>query len=94
MRARTVPAAIALAGTVLLGGAAQALADDNDGMGNVGGTSSAGGEFGNTSHGSSDPGQGMSPGKGSSGFGQGMSPGQGSSGFGQVGSIFDRTDAR
>ncbi|MER6565034.1 hypothetical protein ABT288_02205 [Streptomyces sp. NPDC001093] len=81
MRARTVPAAIALAGTVLLGGAAQALADDNDGMGNVGGTSSAGGEFGNTSHGSSDPGQGMSPGKGSSGFGQ-------------VGSIFDRTDAR
>jgi hypothetical protein len=42
MRAPAVLAAIALAGTVLFGGAAQALADDHDdvptnGVGNVGG---------------------------------------------------------
>ncbi|MEV5874089.1 hypothetical protein AB0L75_07645 [Streptomyces sp. NPDC052101] len=51
MRARTVVATIALAGTVLLGGAAQALADDNDDMslGNVMGNS--GGAFGKHSQG-------------------------------------------
>ncbi|KUN07765.1 hypothetical protein AQI95_10255 [Streptomyces yokosukanensis] len=87
MRARTVLAAVALAGTVLLGGAAQALADDNDDMGSpmsnqmsnpMGGGSmgspmgNAGGDFGSTSHAKSD-------------FGPDAS------GFGQVGSIFDRT---
>ncbi|MQY38175.1 hypothetical protein SRB17_61840 [Streptomyces sp. RB17] len=81
MRAPAVLAALALAGTVLLGGAAQALADDNDdvGMGSVMG--GAGGDFGSTSVAKPDSGQDAS------GFGQG----QGASGFGKVGSIFDRT---
>jgi hypothetical protein len=54
MRAPAVLAAIALAGTVLLGGAAQALADDHDDVptndvGNVNG-----GQFGPASHSKSD----------------------------------------
>ncbi|WP_369390184.1 hypothetical protein AB5J72_22980 [Streptomyces sp. CG1] len=88
MRARTVVAAIALAGTVLLGGAAQALAGDDDGMGNLMGSSqgagvmgnsqgggvmgNSGGDFGSTSHGKTELGPGSS------------------SGFGKTGSIFDR----
>lgn len=60
MRARTVLAAVAFAGTVLLGGAGHALADDNDdmGMGNFGA------EFGSspqaTPDGHSAPGGGQS----------------------------------
>ncbi|MGV4984359.1 hypothetical protein ACVB8X_03770 [Streptomyces sp. NRAIS4] len=75
MRAPTALAAVALAGAVLLGGAAQALAGGNDdtGMGSSAAGNSGGG-FGNTSHDKShfdfDP-------KGA--------------GFGQVGGIFDRS---
>ncbi|MFF4506537.1 hypothetical protein [Streptomyces sp. NPDC001401] len=57
MRAPTVLAAIALAGTVLFGGAAQAIADNNDDVptsdvGNVMGNDS--GDFGPASHGKAD----------------------------------------
>ncbi|OLZ71430.1 hypothetical protein AV521_10800 [Streptomyces sp. IMTB 2501] len=77
MRTRTVLAAIALAGTVLLGGAAQALADDNDGMGDLMGNSgsampNSGGDFGSNSH--------AKPAFGTD-----------ASGFGQMGSIFKGT---
>ncbi|MGW2648580.1 hypothetical protein ACWC2T_27525 [Streptomyces sp. NPDC001393] len=82
MRAPAVLAAIALAGTVLLGGAAQALADDNDDMGMGSVMGNAQGAFGNSSHAS--PGAGQD----SSGFGKD------SSGFGKVGGIFDRADSR
>ncbi|EST28059.1 hypothetical protein [Streptomyces roseochromogenus] len=86
MRTRTVLAAIALTGTVLLGGAAQALADNNDGMGDLmgsggnvmgntgnamGNMGNSGGDFGSASHGKSD-------------FGPKTS------GFGHVGGIFDK----
>ncbi|MGJ5754952.1 hypothetical protein FB563_3159 [Streptomyces puniciscabiei] len=81
MRAPAVLAAIALAGTVLLGGAAQALADDNDDMGMGSVMGNAGGDFGSTSLAKPDSG------KDASGLGQG----QGASGFGKAGSIFDRT---
>ncbi|MER6073586.1 hypothetical protein ACFYZB_07430 [Streptomyces sp. NPDC001852] len=64
MRAPAVLAAIALAGTVLLGGAAQALADDNDDMGMGSVMGNAQGDFGNSSHAS--PGSGQD----SSGFGK------------------------
>ncbi|MEU8027155.1 hypothetical protein [Streptomyces sp. NPDC049099] len=54
MRVRAALGAIALAGTVLLGGAAQAMADDNDDMGNVGV------ESGSSAPATSDADQGMS----------------------------------
>ncbi|QOV36040.1 hypothetical protein IM697_39410 [Streptomyces ferrugineus] len=57
MRAPTVLAAVALAGTVLLGGAGQALADDDE-------MSNFGSGFGNSSPATPEFGQGMS------GFGQ------------------------
>lgn len=79
MRARTVLAAIAFAGTVLLGGATQALADDNDDVTNFGV------DFGNSSPAASEPGQGTSGlGQDASGFGQDAS------GFEQDGSAFDQ----
>ncbi|GHI06734.1 hypothetical protein AQI88_30250 [Streptomyces cellostaticus] len=53
MRAPTVLAAIALAGTVLLGGAGQALADGHDD------TSNSGFDFGSMSPSTSDFGKGM-----------------------------------
>ena len=58
MRVPAVLATVALAGTVLLGGAAQALADDSDDMSN------AGADFGNSSQAKPELGQDMS------GFGQ------------------------
>ncbi|MBT2416743.1 hypothetical protein J7F01_09485 [Streptomyces sp. ISL-22] len=65
MRAPTVLAAIALAGTVLLGGAGQALAYDNDDM------SSAGVDFGSNSQGGSDAEESKSEfDQDASGFGQ------------------------
>ncbi|MGW3202663.1 hypothetical protein [Streptomyces sp. NPDC001135] len=54
MRVRAALGAVALAGTVLLGGAAQALADDNDDMGN------AAVESGSSAPAMSDVGQGAS----------------------------------
>lgn len=91
MRAPTVLAAIALAGTVLFGGAGQALADEDD-------MSSAGADFGNSSPAMPDFGQGTSGAEpGGSGFGQ-SAPGsdqgasgsdQDESGFGQDESGFD-----
>jgi hypothetical protein len=84
MRAPTVLAAVALAGTVLLGGAGQALADEDD-MGNAGsgfGTSSpAGPQFGQDTFGS-----------GQDTFGSGQEAsgsGQDASGFDQGESDFD-----
>lgn len=79
MRTRTVLAAIAVAGTVLLGGAGQALADEHDETGGFGdgtGTSSpAAPDFGQSN----------------SGFDQDASGfGQDSSGFDQSGSVFDQ----
>lgn len=83
MRARTVLAAVALAGTVLLGGGGLAFADDNDDMSNFGA------DFGSGSPGASEIGQGGSP--SASEFGHGGSGlGQSGSALGQGGSIFDR----
>ncbi|MEU5532668.1 hypothetical protein [Streptomyces sp. NPDC020362] len=84
MRARTVLAAVAFAGTVLLGGAGQVLADDNDDMG------SAGADFGSVSQPTSDFGQ---PASGVVGQG-GSEFGPGASGLGQGGSVFDRNFVR
>jgi hypothetical protein len=82
MRVRAAIGTLALAGTVLLGGAAQALADDNDDMGNVGG------DVGSNSPAMSDAGQGASDDD------QGASDDdKGATGFGQVGAIFDRSPA-
>ncbi|MFF7167040.1 hypothetical protein ACFZBP_37630 [Streptomyces sp. NPDC008086] len=78
MRTRTVLAAIAFAGTLLLGGAGQALADEHDETGGFGveaGTSSPAAP----SFGQSDSGDDQ----GASGFGEDAS------GFGQSGSVFD-----
>ncbi|MGC9535460.1 hypothetical protein [Streptomyces sp. UG1] len=88
MRAPTVLAAVALAGTVLLGGAGQALADDDD-------MSNFGSGFGNSS-----PASPATPefGQDTSGFGQDATGATGSdeeasgfdqeaSGFGQGGSM-------
>ncbi|GHE00057.1 hypothetical protein [Streptomyces alanosinicus] len=89
MRARTVVAAIALAGTVLLGGAAQALADDNDDMGSPMGSNPM-----SSNPMSSSP---MGSLKGNAGGDFGSSShgksdfGPDTSGFGQAGGIFDRT---
>ncbi|GAA3596339.1 hypothetical protein [Streptomyces osmaniensis] len=77
MRARAVLAAVALAGTVLFGGAGQALADDDD-MG------SAGADFGSTAPAAPEFDQGA--------FGSGQDAtgmGQEASGFGEGGSDFD-----
>lgn len=90
MRAPTVLAAIAFAGTVLLGGAGQALADDNDN------TSNFGDEFGSSAPANPDLGQ-SAPGfdQDASGFGQDASGfGQDASGFGQAGSAFDQATGR
>ncbi|MCF1595507.1 hypothetical protein [Streptomyces muensis] len=79
MRTRTALAAIAVAGTVLLGGAGQALADEHDETGGFG-----------VGTGTSSP---AAPGldQGDSGFDQDDSGfGQDSSGFGQGGSVFDQ----
>lgn len=81
MRAPTVLAAIAFAGTVLLGGAGQALADDNDNSG-------FGVDFGSSSPAAPDAGQSTS------GFGQDESADQEESGLGQIGSVFDRVIGR
>ncbi|KMS76889.1 hypothetical protein ACM01_03385 [Streptomyces viridochromogenes] len=77
-------AAVALAGSVLLGGPGQAFADENDDASN------SGMEFGNSAPADSDFGQGTSEaGQGASGFDQGASGfDQGASGFGQGGSGF------
>ncbi|MFE7270563.1 hypothetical protein [Streptomyces sp. NPDC057623] len=85
MRAPAVLAAIALAGSVLLGGAGQALADENDNGSNTGF------ELGTSAPSDSDFGQGSSDdGQGASGFDQGASDfGQDASGFGQSGPAFD-----
>ncbi|MER5548797.1 hypothetical protein ACWDBD_05070 [Streptomyces sp. NPDC001118] len=90
MRARTVVAGIALAGTVLLGGAAQALADDNDDMGSPVGNSQGSGVMGNN-HGGLMGNSGGDFGKGSHGK---TDLGPDASGFGKTGSIFDRSDAK
>ncbi|MEU8757361.1 hypothetical protein AB0C88_43465 [Streptomyces chartreusis] len=84
MRARAVLAAVALAGTVLFGGAGQALADDDD-MG------SAGAGFGSTAPAAPEFDQGaFGSGQDASGMGQEASgPGQDASGFGEGGSDFD-----
>ncbi|MGW1362174.1 hypothetical protein ACWCQP_32765 [Streptomyces chartreusis] len=83
MRARAVLAAVALAGTVLFGGAGQALADDD--MGN------AGADFGSTAPAAPEFDQGaFGSGPDASGTGQGVSgSGQDESGFGEGGSDFD-----
>lgn len=82
MRAPTLLAAVALAGTVLLGGAGQALAD-NDDMGsagmNFGASAQAEPKFGQDAAGSDQEDSGA----GQAGFGQDAS------GFGQGGSVFD-----
>lgn len=79
MRTRTVLAAVAFAGTVLLGGAGQALADEHDETGGIGV------EAGPNSPATPDFGQS------DSGFGQDESGfGQDASGFGQDGSVFDQ----
>lgn len=83
MRARTVLATIAFAGTVLLGGAAQAIADDNDDMSNFGA------DFGSSSPAAPAVGQGTSDSdQDASGFDQDAS------GFGQGGSVFDQAVGR
>lgn len=84
MRARAVLAAVALAGTVLFGGAGQALADDDD-MGN------AGAGFGSTAPAAPEFDQGaFGSGPDASGTGQDASGmGQDASGFGEGGSDFD-----
>ncbi|MGW4758980.1 hypothetical protein [Streptomyces chartreusis] len=84
MRARAVLAAVALAGTVLFGGAGQALADDDE-MG------STGADFGSTAPAAPEFDQGaFGSGPDASGTGQGVSgSGQGESGFGEGGSDFD-----
>ncbi|MFJ4368835.1 hypothetical protein ACIP4S_32510 [Streptomyces chartreusis] len=84
MRARAVLAAVALAGTVLFGGAGQALADDDD-MG------SAGAGFGSTAPAAPEFDQGaFGSGQDASGMGQEASgSGQDTSGFGEGGSDFD-----
>ena len=84
MRARAVLAAVALAGTVLFGGAGQALADDDD-MG------SAGAGFGSTAPAAPEFDQGaFGSGQDASGMGQEASgSGQDASGFGEGGSDFD-----
>ncbi|MFJ7073545.1 hypothetical protein [Streptomyces sp. NPDC098781] len=77
MRAPTVLAAVALAGTVLFVGAGQALADEDE-MGN------AGTEFGTSSPAAPTFDQGaFGSGQGASGFGEA------GSGFGDAGSGFD-----
>ncbi|MEU9662964.1 hypothetical protein [Streptomyces chartreusis] len=84
MRARVVLAAVALAGTVLFGGAGQALADDDD-MG------SAGADFGSTAPAAPEFDQGaFGSGQDATGMGQEASgSGQDASGFGEGGSDFD-----
>ncbi|MFD5855485.1 hypothetical protein [Streptomyces chartreusis] len=84
MRARAVLAAVALAGTVLFGGAGQALADDDD-MG------SAGAGFGSTAPAAPEFDQGaFGSGQEASGMGQeAPASGQDASGFGESGSDFD-----
>ncbi|MFD5841067.1 hypothetical protein [Streptomyces chartreusis] len=91
MRARAVLAAVALAGTVLFGGAGQALADDDD-MGSAGAgfgsTAPAAPEFDQGAFGSDQGAFGS--GQDASGMGQDASgPGQDASGFGEGGSDFD-----
>ncbi len=82
MRAPAVLAAIALAGSVLLGGPGQAFADENDDASN------SGFEFGNSAPADSEFGQGTSD-AGQGGFDQGASGfDQGASGFGQEESGF------
>ncbi|KUO05202.1 hypothetical protein [Streptomyces caeruleatus] len=76
MRTRTALAALAFAGTVLLGGAGQALADEHDETGGFGV------EAGTSSPAAPDFGQSNSD-QDESGFGQDAS------GFGQSGSVFD-----
>ncbi|RSN92722.1 hypothetical protein DMH26_25180 [Streptomyces sp. WAC 05379] len=77
-------AAVALAGTFLFGGAAQALADDDD-MGGVGA------DFGSTAPAAPEFDQGaFSSGQDATGMGQESSgSGQDASGFGEGGSGFD-----
>lgn len=83
MRARAVLAAVALAGTVLFGGAGQALADDEMG--------STGADFGSTAPAAPEFDQGaFGTGQGASGTGQDASGmGQDEAGFGEGGSDFD-----
>ncbi|MGI5405266.1 hypothetical protein ACQEV9_00590 [Streptomyces chartreusis] len=83
MRARAVLAAVALAGTVLFGGAGQALADDDD-MGSAG-------AFGSTAPAAPEFDQGaFGSGQDATGMGQEASgSGQDASGFGEGGSDFD-----
>ncbi|MFF7748441.1 hypothetical protein ACFZCP_04130 [Streptomyces sp. NPDC007971] len=96
MRARTVLAAVAFAGTLMLGGAGQALADDNDDMGSAsdfGTISQPAADFGQPASGFEQGASGAE--KGASGIGQGgpefAQPG---SGLGQSGSVFDRAFTR
>ncbi|MEV5910505.1 hypothetical protein ACWEGX_09635 [Streptomyces chartreusis] len=85
MRARAVLAAVALAGTVLFGGAGQALAADDD----MGG---AGADFGSTAPAAPEFDQGaFGSGQDASGMGgqEASGSGQDASGFGEGGSDFD-----